>query len=120
MCRCASCRVTDSFSRKSFADWPKGEPKGAAKAKAEYSAHWSHCGAEFGRKPAALSGSPFPCRGTAQTDPRIWYHFPGGQVGQARHGPGFQPQPRGADSYPSATDCPPDYVAAFCLANNLT
>jgi len=44
MCDCTGCKFTDSH--KSFAAWPKGEPKGAAKAKAEYAAHWNRCGAE--------------------------------------------------------------------------
>jgi hypothetical protein len=118
MCTCSSCRHTDSFAGKGFADWPRGEPKGAAKSKAEYSAHWSHCGAEFGRKLAALSGSPFPCRGTVHGDPRIWYHFPGGQVGKARHGFGHPLQPRRDKTLPEVSAA--NYVDAFCTANNLT
>ena len=39
MCNCTSCKYTDSFSAKGFAEWPTGAPKGARKAKAEYSAH---------------------------------------------------------------------------------
>ena len=42
MCDCASCKYTDSFSKKGFAAWPKGEPKGPAKARAEYTAHVAH------------------------------------------------------------------------------
>ena len=117
MCQCTTCRFTDSH-KGGFPTWPKGEPKGAAKSKAEYSAHWAHCGAEFGRKPAALSGSPFPCRGTPRTDPRIWYHFPGGQVGQARHECGSALIDR--KERPDAARSVSDYSAAFCAANNLT
>ena len=117
MCRCPSCRFTDSFTTKGVDAWPRGEPKGPAKSKAEYAAHWRHCGGS--QKPHTL-GSPFPCTGTPQTDPRIWYHFPGGQIGQARHRHGHPLRPRSNKDRPDATESIPDYVVAFCLANNLT
>jgi hypothetical protein len=115
MCRCTTCKFTDSFASTSFADWPRGESKGAAKSKAEYAAHWRYCGGS--QKPHTL-GSPFPCTGTHRTDPRIWYHFPGGQVGQAR--PSADCGRIDRKGWPDATNITDDYVADFCLANGLT
>jgi hypothetical protein len=115
MCTCTSCKFTDSFSIKGFDAWPKGEPKGPAKARAEYAAHWRHCGGS--QKPHTL-GSPFPCTGTPQTDPRIWYHFPNGQRGKARRKHGETPYSR--DDYPHGVEGAAEYVAAFVSANNLT
>ena len=41
MCTCTSCKYTDSF-KGGFASWPRGEPKGPAKSRAEYAAHVAH------------------------------------------------------------------------------
>ena len=114
MCTCASCKFTDSFRSKGFEAWPKGEPKGPARSKAEYAAHWQHCGGS--QRPRTL-GSPFPCTGTKQTDPRLWYHFPGGQVGKGRVHPGADLVPRSKPLPMSHTL--EGYMEAFTKANNL-
>ena len=121
VCTCASCKITDSYTDKGFAAWPKGEMRPIPRKIKDpaYAAHWAHCGAEFYRKPAAVLGSPFPCTGTKHGDPRAWYHFPGGQVGKARSAPGGKLWPR-KDGVSPATKDAQEYVAAFVKANCLT
>lgn len=64
MCDCTSCKYTDSFAGKGFSAWPRGESKGPAKAKAEYSAHVAHSffGAikrrEINTDPVSFYGTP--------------------------------------------------------------
>lgn len=64
MCTCVSCSYTDSFHNKGFNAWPRGESKGPAKARAEYSAHVGHSffGAikrrEINTDPASFYGAP--------------------------------------------------------------
>lgn len=64
MCTCASCTYTDSFAGKGFAEWPKGEAKGPAKSRSEYSAHVAHSfhGAikrrEINTDPVSFYGTP--------------------------------------------------------------
>lgn len=41
MCQCASCKATDRLQDDGFAAWPRGNPAGLRKSKAEYSAHVS-------------------------------------------------------------------------------
>lgn len=123
MCECVSCKITDKFRTTGFDTWPKGELRPLPRKLADktYAAHWSHCGAEFYRKPAALSGSPFPCTGTPQSDPRIAYSFPGGQVGKVRLAAREPVWPRrDGSARPAATDDAAEYVKAFCQANRLT
>ena len=67
-----------------------------------------------------LAGSPFPCIGTRQTDPRIAYHFPGGQHGKVRFTSGDEKTFPREDKRPDATDDPVEYVSRFIKANNLT
>ena len=38
MCQCSSCKYTDSFQHKGFAEWPRGKPAGRS-ANADYAAH---------------------------------------------------------------------------------
>lgn len=112
MCDCTTCKFTSDAK-----GWPSGAPKGKRISDAEYAAHWRHCGAEFHRKRKALTGSPFPCRGTVRSDPRIGYHFPGGQVAELRAGPGCSLRPQ--EGCPEYTDDVREYVARFCAANLL-
>ena len=123
MCNCTICKATDKFHG-GFATWPKGELRPIPRKLADkgYAAHWTHCGAEFYRKPAALSGSPFPCTGTPQSDPRIGYHFPGGQVGKVRASATDKPWPRSSehDPRPPATDDAAEYAATFAKSIHLT
>ena len=52
-CSCESCRNTDSLRLAGFDKWPTGNPAGKRASESEYRSHWSHCGAEFNRKPKA-------------------------------------------------------------------
>lgn len=65
-CSCPSCIFTNRFMGKGFAEWPRGESKSPAKAKAEYSAHVAH--SFFG----AIK------RTTINTDPASFYGTPKG------------------------------------------
>jgi hypothetical protein len=42
MCDCTSCSFTDSFAKKTFADWPRGEPAGPRRSAADYAWHVRH------------------------------------------------------------------------------
>ena len=124
MCTCTSCEFTDKYAGKSFAEWPRGAPKGKAKSEAEYRAHVAHAFAgaskSIGFKPG--QAARFPVTGTERTDPRIWYHFPGGQ--QGKHRPTRDQAALGLlihrETYPGAEDNPARYVEAFLRANHLT
>lgn len=120
MCDCTICKATNALRHAGFDAWPKGEPRPIPRVLKDkgYAAHWAHCGAEFYRKPGP-AGSPFPCNGVPQSDPRIAYHFPGGQIGKVRHQAGEKAWPR-KDDRPPATDDAAEYAAAFCKANHLT
>lgn len=41
MCDCTSCKTTDAFAKKSFSDWPRGNPAGKS-ADRDYAAHVAH------------------------------------------------------------------------------
>lgn len=127
MCDCTSCKATDSFHG-GFTTWPKGERAPATvfgrdkiPADKAYKAHWAHCGAEAHRQRAKLdTRMVLPRAGVPQTDPRISYSFPGGQVAQYRHGgPGSKLYER-RDSRIPATENVAEYVRLFCKENNLT
>mgnify|MGYP001611899260 CR=1 FL=1 len=66
-----------------------------------------------------LTGSPFPCTGTRQTDPHIAYHFPGGQHGEVRFTSDDKKTFPRKDERPDATNDPVEYVSRFIKANNL-
>ena len=123
MCDCTICKATDKLRTAGFDAWPKGELRPIPRNLKDkgYAAHWAHCGAEFYRKPVP-AGSPFPCTGTPQSDPRIGYHFPGGQVGKVRREVGKKPWPRSSkhDPRPPATDDAAEYAASFAKSNHLT
>lgn len=128
MCNCTSCKATDRLHDAGFAAWPKGERAPATvygrnkiPADKAYKAHWAHCGAEAHRQRAKLDmRMVLPCAGTPQTDPRIGYSFPGGQVAQYRHGgPGGKLYERRGSRIP-ATENVAEYVRLFCKENNLT
>lgn len=74
MCTCASCEATDAFAKRSFAEWPRGNPAGA-KAKTYYAQHLAYC-LKWGpgRTPEIPSSiferDPFPCKGTPFTAPK--------------------------------------------------
>ena len=62
-----------------------------------------------------------PSLKTPQTDPRIGYYFPGGQVAKMRVSRGANLFSRPTkDVGMRATDSVSEYVAAFCKLNNLT
>jgi hypothetical protein len=124
MCTCVSCKLTDSYSSKGFDVWPKAEGMRPLPAKLKdpvYDAHWRYCGAKFYAKPAGTAGSPFPCTGTRQVDPRAAYSFPGGQVGKVkRYADAPMAFPRRDElARPQYVDDTAGYVAAFTAANHL-
>lgn len=73
MCNCVSCEYTDSFSQKCFAEWPKGEPKGPRKAKAEYAAHVA-----FGKRSSDREFSDAELRFVPGFAPRYSWRKPSG------------------------------------------
>jgi len=67
MCTCTSCKFTDSFRNKSFADWPRGNPAGR-KAASEYAAHVRY----------SKTGGVNSAIGPINTDPIAFYGVPAG------------------------------------------
>lgn len=96
MCQCASCSVTDGYSDKGFAEWPKGEPAGKRASEAAYAAHVAFsCQWGKGKHPAI--GKRAASSGTRREDPHAKYKFP----------------PNGAELTSDA------YIGQFLRSNNL-
>jgi len=76
MCTCASCKVTDSFAAKSFADWPRGDPAGKRASESLYASHVAF-GRKWGgaRKPECAQR--LGAGGSRREDPHARYFFPG-------------------------------------------
>ena len=76
MCTCTSCKVTDSFAAKSFADWPRGDPAGKRASESLYASHVAF-GRKWGgaRKPECAQR--LGAGGSRREDPHARYFFPG-------------------------------------------
>lgn len=107
MCTCSSCEATDAFAKRSFAEWPTGNPAGA-KAKTDYAQHRAFC-LKWGpgRVPEIPSSiyerDPFPCKGTPFVAPKAMI------PGQAHTG----------ERYSTEQMTVSEYVAAFNKLNRL-
>lgn len=60
MCSCTSCEYTDSFAKKGFDAWPRGEPAGSRRSAADYNAHVAHVWVDVQRSKIAFTPGQAP------------------------------------------------------------
>jgi len=106
MCLCASCKHTDSFSGKGFAEWPRGEPAGARSSAAAYAAHVRACPPIAKPYKAEVFGAPrFSSAGLVgplQSMPTWWYAW------NARNERNNKASPAVAEPARAAQACKPE------------
>ena len=69
MCTCASCSYTDSFHRKGFDAWPRGEPAGKRSSESSYRAHVAYS-RQWGRGYDGVMHEPREVAVTPYSGPR--------------------------------------------------